>query len=301
MTTVLVAACGALFAGGLVTCIYALRGFPVVEHDAEPRRHRRELRDRFDRLPLRCGCSVAAGVGLAVMTGWPIGALLAAIAGFLAPSLAGGKTQREASRARLDAIATWTEQLRDVMAAASGIEQAITTTAPLAPPPIRPDVTRLAASLEAGTSMRTALRRFAEALDDPAGDLVVAALTLAAEGSPRQLSDLLSRLAATSRDEVKMRMRVETGRARTRSSVKVVTAVTIGFSFALVILNPTYVAAYRSFTGQIVLLAVAAFFAAAYWWLARASITRTTGRFLASGSAPTVVEPVAPSRERVPT
>lgn len=289
MSVVLVAVCGALFAGGTAVAVLALLGTPIDDTKPSAPRRIQSLAARFDRFGVRSACAAGGGIGLAVMTGWPVGALLAAVAGFLAPSLLGGKAEREADRARLDAIATWTEQLRDVMAAASGLEQAIITTAPLAPPAIRPDVTQLAASLDAGTSMRTALRRFAQQLDDPAGDLVVAALILAAEGSPRQLSDLLGRLANTAREDVKMRMRVETGRARTRSSVKVVTAVTIGFSFALVILNPTYVAAYRSVTGQIVLLAVAAFFGAAYWWLARAARPRSSGRFLVPGDAPTTI------------
>ncbi len=289
MIVVLVGACGALFAGGLFMTARALIGTTTVYEACADTTARPAFLDRIDRIGLRTASGAVAGVLLLVMTGWPVGTLLAAAAGFLAPSLLGGKANRDVGRARLDAIATWTEQLRDVMAAASGLEQAVINTAPYAPPAIRPELNRLAAALDSGTSMRTALRRFAEQLDDPAGDLVVAALILAAEGSPRQLGDLLSRLAATSREEVKMRLRIETGRARTRSSVKVVTAVTIAFSFGLVILNPEYVAAYRSVTGQLVLVAVAAFFGAAYWWLARSGRSTTGARFLVSGDAPATV------------
>ena len=295
MIVVLVAACGAMFAGGLFMFVRALVGTVPSDNAPAVETHQSTLTDRFDRLGLRAATAAVAGVLLAVMTGWPIGTLLAAAAGFLAPSMLGGKAQRDLRRARLDAIATWTEQLRDVMAAASGLEQAVINTAPYAPPALRSEVNRLASSLESGTSMRTALRRFASQLDDPAGDLVVAALILAAEGSPRQLGDLLTRLAATSREEVKMRLRIETGRARTRSSVKVVTAVTIAFSFGLVILNPEYVAAYRSVTGQLVLLAVAGFFGSAYWWLARAGRNSTTSRFLVAGDTPVVITPLSES------
>jgi tight adherence protein B len=291
MIVVLVACCGAMFAGGLFMSVRALIGTVVVDEPVVESKPPPSFVDRFDRLGLRAGMAAATGVLIAAMTGWPIGSLLAAVAGFLVPSLLGGKATRDLGRARLDAIATWTEQLRDVMAAASGLEGAVMNTAPYAPPAIRAEVNRLVAALESGTSMRSALRRFAAQLDDPAGDLVVAALILAAEGSPRQIGDLLSRLAATSREEVKMRMRIETGRARTRSSVKVVTAVTIGFSFGLVILNPEYVAAYRGVTGQLVLIAVAACFGGAYWWLARAGRSTTSARFLVSGDAPVTVEP----------
>jgi Flp pilus assembly protein TadB len=291
---------GSLFGFGAFLLVRALTGTPsspttdtAEPNDSAPRPLGIRF-DRFDRIGLRVGAATVAALTIGVLTGWPVGVLLAGAGGFLAPSLLGGKARRDAERARLEAIATWTEQLRDVMAAAAGLEQALVATARHAPPPIREDVAWLAASLEAGMGNRTALRRFAQRLDDPAGDLVVAALILAAEGSPRQVGDLLGRLAATTREMVKMRLRIETGRARTRSSVKLVTSITVLLSLGIVVFNPTYVEAYRSAVGQVVLVGVAAFFAGAYWWLARAARPSTTGRFLAAGAAPTHVQPPRP-------
>lgn len=297
--TALAAGIGALFGLGVFLLVRALIGAPIddaVETSDEPVVEGPSLVERYDRFGLRVGCATGAGIGIGVLTGWPVGIILAAAGGFFTPSLLGGKARRDAESAHLDAIATWTEQLRDVMAAAAGLEQAIITTAVHAPPPIRGDVAWLAGSLEAGTSIRTSLRRFAQRLDDPAGDLVVAALILAAEGSPRQLGELLGRLAATTRETVKMRLRIETGRSRTRSSVKLVTAVTVLFSTGIVVLNRTYVEAYRTAVGQIVLVGVAAFFAGAFWWLARAGHPTKTARFLSAGAAPTHVETRAPLR-----
>lgn len=283
MNTLIAALLGALFGLGLFCLVRAVIGNPGTDVIPAPV-NRVSLSERFDHLGLRVGTAVVGAVTIGVLTGWPIGALLAAVGGFAAPSLLGRRARREAAQAHLDAIATWTEQLRDVMAAAAGLEQAIIATADLAPPAIRADVRWLAVTVQSGTGMRTALRRFAERLDDPVGDLVVAALILASEGSPRQLGDLLGRLSVTARDTVKMRMRVETGRARTRSSVAVVTTVTIVFSLGIVVLNPTYVEAYRTPIGQLVLVAVAAFFAGAYWWLARAGRQSSITRFLAAGA-----------------
>jgi Flp pilus assembly protein TadB len=175
------------------------------------------------------------------------------------------------------------------MAAAAGLEQAVVATAAFAPAALREEIGGLAVALESGTAPRTALRRFAEQVDDPAGDLVVAALILASEGSPRQLADLLGRLAAASRDTVAMRLRVETGRARTRSSVRLVTSITVAFSVGIVIFNPTYVEVYRGAVGQTVLAVVAAFFGGAFWWLARATVDPNQGRFLSTTAAPEVV------------
>lgn len=280
---------GALFGLGLFLLYRSLTG--VADDDAVTidTKQRAPLAERFDRLGLRMTLAVVAAAAFAVLTGWPVGIVLAAGGGFAAPSLLGGRARRDAEQAHLDAIATWTEQLRDVMAAAAGLEQGIIATAGHAPAAIRPDVVWLAGTLESGTSMRTALRRFAERLDDPAGDLVIAALILAAEGSPRQLGELLGRLATTTRETVKMRLRIETGRARTRSAVRVVTVVTVVFSVGIVVFNPAYVEVYRQPVGQLVLLVVAAFFSGAYWWLARESRPTSTARFLTAGAAPTHV------------
>jgi tight adherence protein B len=280
------AALGALFGAGVFLFIRALTGVAPTSHGATTVARRLSgLSDHFDRFALRCVIGAAASVGIGVLTGWPVGMAVAAAGGFAAPSLLGAKSRRQAAEARLAAIATWTEQLRDVMAATAGLEQAIAATAEHAPPSIRPDVMWLAGALHAGTGPRTALRRFAGRLDDPAGDLVVAALILAAEGSPRQLGDLLGRLAATTRDTVKMRLRIETSRARTRSSVKLVTSVTVVFSTLIVVFNPTYVHAYQSPVGQVVLLVVASVFAGAYRWLAKAGNPASSGRFLEAGAA----------------
>lgn len=281
------ALCGAMFGLGAFALVRAIRGADP-DASALVGRHRSGTAargGRVDRVGLRFGLALLAGMTAAIVTGWPVGVALAAAGGLCAPSALGGRARRGVAQARLEAIATWTEQLRDVVAAAAGLEQAVIATAAFAPAAIRDEVNGLAGALEAGTSPRTALRRFADRLDDPAGDLVVAALILAAEGSPRQLADLLGRLASSSRDTVRMRLRVETGRARTRSSVKLVTSITVAFSVGIVVFNPTYVDAYQGFVGQDVLLAVAAFFAGAYWWLAHTSREPDHGRFLTAGAA----------------
>jgi Flp pilus assembly protein TadB len=274
-----------VFGLGVFLLACALRARPSTW--AETPKSAPRARRSVEKLELRVGLAVAGGLVAAVVTGWPVGIALAAAGGFWVPSLLGSRAVRGRRQARLEGLASWTEQLRDVMAAAAGLEQAVIATAAFAPVALREEVTALAAALESGTAPRTALRRFAEAVDDPAGDLVVAALILASEGSPRHLADLLGRLAAASRDTVTMRLRVETGRARTRSSVRLVTSITVAFSVGIVVFNPTYVEVYNSALGQVVLTAVAVFFAGAYWWLARSTIESNEGRFLTTTTTQT--------------
>ena len=137
--TALTLVCGATFGLGLFLLIRELVGVPVgdVAEVDESVKAPMPLVDRFPHLWWRVGGATVGAIAIGVLTAWPVGVVLAGVGGFFVPSLLGGKARREAAHAHLDAIATWTEQLRDVMAAASGLEQAIVTTAAHAPPPIR--------------------------------------------------------------------------------------------------------------------------------------------------------------------
>ena len=155
----------------------------------------------------------------------------------------------------------------------------------IAPEPIRTEVLRLAARLER-ERLAPALRTFANELDDPSGDLVVAALILAADKSPKRLGDLLGRLASSAREEVNMRLRVEAGRSRTRTSIKVITIFTTLFAVFLMIFNRKYLEPYDSITGQGVLAFIGLCFGAAFYWLAQAFKVEAEERFLRTDGAP---------------
>ncbi len=134
-------------------------------------------------------------------------------------------------------------------------------------------------------SLVGALTAFGEDLAHPSGDLVVAALTIAARTEASDLSSLLSRLAEAIRGEARMRIRVEVGRTQVRTASKVIVGV-VGATIALLaVLNREYLAAYASPGGQIVLLIVGGVFALGGWLLMKMAdiemperfSTRTTG------------------------
>ena len=166
-------------------------------------------------------------------------------------------------------MAGWAEMLRDTMAGSAGLEQAIVATAPLAPLPIRAEVATLAVRLE-GERLAPALRAFADEVADPTCDLVVAALVLAAEHQAQRLGELLGSLAAAARDQATMRLRVEAGRARTRTSVKVIVGATGALVVGLALFNRGYLAPYDTAVGQLVLLLVGGGLRrSAFVWLSR--------------------------------
>ncbi len=242
----------------------------------------RESTAHRQQLLLRVGLAIAVGVVAGVVTGWFAGAVLTGLACWAVPRVLRGDPNHKQRVARVEAIATWTELLRDTLAAASGLERAILSTATLAPASIREDVEGLAVRLEHGERLAPALRGLAERLGDPTGDLVIAALVKAAEQQSRQLSDLLGALAQTAREQVSMRMRVEAGRARTRTTVRVVVSTTLAFAVVVVLINRSYLAAYDSMVGQLVLLSVGALFAVGFMWLAKISHAPEPARFLAA-------------------
>jgi hypothetical protein len=235
-------------------------------------------------VPARAAAAVAAGAGVLVLTGWPVGALLAAAGVVGGPRLLGGRSSREASIARTEAIAAWTEMVRDSMAAASGLEEAILATATVAPPAIRPEVVTLVRRLE-HQGLSDALAAFGDDVSHPSADLVVAALSIAARMEASDMTGLLSRLAEAIRGEARMRIRVEVGRTRVRTATKVIVGVVGATIGLLTVLNRSYLVAYDSPGGQIVLLFVGAIFAAGGWMLLHMSELDMPERFSARSAA----------------
>ena len=213
-----------------------------------------------DKFALRLSLAAVATVVVWAVTGWPAGGLIAGLAAAAGPSLVGAKARRQAAVARIEAIAGWAEQLRDVMAAADGIQSAILTTAPLAPEPIRRDVVRLADRLVQQERLTVALRRFADEVGHPLTDMIVTSLLIASERQGR-LADLLSEVAASARATATMRLRVEAARARTYVTTRLIIGVTIAIATWLVLVRRDYLEPFDSVGGQAMLVVIGAVFA----------------------------------------
>jgi hypothetical protein len=77
-----------------------------------------------------------------------------------------------------------------------------------------------------------------------------------------------------------MRTRIWVGRARTRSSVRIITFVVVGFVCALVIFNREYLSVYSSFEGQIILSGIFVLFGCSLIMLDQFSRIATPQRFI---------------------
>jgi Flp pilus assembly protein TadB len=239
----------------------------------------------------RLGGAVLAGVLVGAATGWPVGAVLTGVGVAVLPGVLGRDRQAAARTGRLEAVAVWAEMLRDTLSAAAGLEQAIVATASLAPPALRTQTAALAARIEGGQPLGASLRAFAEEVADPVADTVVAALVMAAERQARQLAPLLGSLAGATREQVAMRLRIDAGRARVRTSVRVITATTLGMATGLVVLNRPYLEPFSSVEGQLVLALIGVLFATGFAWLMKIA------EFV---EEPRILAPAPPAQPTVP-
>jgi len=221
----------------------------------------------------------AVGVLIFFITRWLLVAVVLSLVFVAVPALKSKQRLRRDERGLADAIATWTEQLRDTLAGAHGLEQAIVATSNHAPAAISSAVRRLSAQIQYG-KLSDGLRRFADDVDHPIADFVSAALITATKYQARDLAQLLGHLAQCAREEGRMRTRIWVGRARTRSSVRIISSVVTGFVAMLVIFNRDYLSVYSSLEGQVMLSFIFIVFGVALIMLDQFSRISTPQRFI---------------------
>ncbi len=241
---------------------------------------------------------LAVGLVVAVVTRWPVAAILTAAGAWALPQVIGPDRDHARRVARIEAIATWTESLRDNLSGAAGLEQAISSSAIESPEPIREEVARLATRLYRGWRISDALRAFAAELADPTADLVVAGLLMAARGAAGQLGEVLGELAASARAKAASRQRVAAGRKRNRTSARVIVGATLAMAGILTLISTGYLDPFDSVFGQMVLLlGVGGCFSFAFWWIARLMRDRDSARILQGvAGRPPAEPPVAVTR-----
>jgi Flp pilus assembly protein TadB len=224
--------------------------------------------------------ALVVGAVVLMASRWPVAALGAAVlVGIVVSSIVGRGEQPRLVEARLDAIATWCEMLRDLLRAGALLPAAIATTATTCPTPIRPAVRSLSARLER-EHHADALRRFADDLDDPTGDLVASVLVTAMAVSGNT-AELLSELATVTRERVERRKLVEAERAGTRMDMRIILAVcAVAVVSIILFARSDFLAPYRTATGQLVLAAIFAVFIAAVVWARRLASYQRPPRFL---------------------
>lgn len=258
---------GGLLGAGLLFVVVAWVGLPA--RDAGTPSLLRRTSGQTSRFSARLGAAVGVGVLVLLVTQWPVLAVGLGLLVAYWDRIAGGGGEERLSILRLEALAVWTESLRDTIAGAVGLEQAIPSSVAATPDVLRPPLNLLVDRLRIREPLPEALLAFAGDLDDPSADTVVAALVLNARLRGPGLRDVLTALATSTREELDMRRRVEASRRSVRRSVRLILAIVLSVAGAMILLNGSYVASYDGVLGQGVLLMVCLLFLAGLLWLRR--------------------------------
>ena len=265
---VILAVLGAAIASGVLLIVYGCR---MVS--------RRRVRVRMPRLDWRSpwvigACLFAIGLVIALLTGWLVVAIVLPLLGVGLPYLI-GRSDQAIDIAKMEAMEEWTRSLSGILTAGTGLEQALVATLRSTPAPLRTDVSRLVARLRARWTTESAIRAFAEDLNDSTGDIIAANLLLGAQRRGDGLGTILEGLAESVALDIRARRQVEADAAKPRATARWVTIITAVVLVGL-FLTGTYVAPYKTGIGQFILLALLVAYAAVLVWMKK----------IASGPAP---------------
>ena len=269
---------GAALGGSVLLLVAAVRGWRPQLRRAKPRSRGNLLWGT--RARRRAAYAGGAGLLVAAITRWPVAAGATAALIWLWPTMFGAGRVGAVKVERLEALATWTESLRDSIAGSIGLEQAIKHSTSTAPAILQPALQRLEGRLRARIPLPQALAGFAEEFDDSSSDLVVAALILNSGLRGPGLVGTLGALATSAREELDMRRRVEEGRKSLRRTALIIIVVTGLFAGGLAVFSRAYVAPYSTPGGQVMLAIVLAVFAGGLVWIRQAANLQPPERFL---------------------
>jgi len=286
MTPLVPAIGGSLAAAGLVGIVVGLQRVPPSA--PKPRRHgsrRRLALSRRTRILLLL--SIAAGLAMALLSGWLLAAVVVPVAAVGLPTLLSG-SPAEGKITRLEAMEEWTRSLSGVLVAGAGLEQSLVATLRSTPEGIRPEVGRLVARIRARWSTEDALRAFADDLDDATGDLIASNLILGTRRRGPGLAAVLESLAESVAADVRARRQIEADRAKPRTTARWVTIITV-VVLGVLALTGSYVAPYRTAVGQLLLALLLGAYVAVLVWMRRMSRGVPLPRFIGAdaGSQPT--------------
>jgi Flp pilus assembly protein TadB len=273
VTPLLPGLAGGLVALGILGIVVGLRPAPVVPK--KPSHLRLTINSRTRMLLL-----IGLGLGILgwILTGWVLALVIAPVGVVGLPILLAAPPAATQIN-RLEAMEEWTRSLAGVLTVGIGLEQALVATVRSTPGPINPEVTRLVSRLRARWDTETALRAFADELDDATGDLIAANLILAARHRGAGLTSVLEGLAESVAADVRARRQVEADRAKPRSTARWVTVISASVLVVLA-LSGSYVRPFGSPIGQVILVVLLAAYVATLVWMRRMASGKPLPRFL---------------------
>ena len=258
MTGVFAITAGLLVVGGLLGIAYGWRKWPQTAS-----RRTESIAERWTRVSRRPAgslgrrrdvsllLSVVSGCVLAALTGWLILIMMLPVLALALPYLLTLPKPRDIEL--LEALDRWVRSLAATLATGKSITDAIRTSRRTAPPLIADEINVLVTRLNNRWETRDALMRFADAIDSPDADGVVAALILASSRGANGASITLQALADSIQAQLKGRRAVEVERSKPYVVVRQVTVISLSTLVLVFTLSPDFFAPYTTPLGQTLL------------------------------------------------
>lgn len=281
MTTLILAV--AVIGVGLGILLVFLGIFPAKDTGTKPpsllARRVNHIRTTVPRRRLlMIGAGVLGGVVLWYFTGLIVALVVVPAAVIGLPVLL-TKPPSSGAIVKLEAIESWIRSLGGLITAGVGLEQAITVSLTSAPDLIRPQIGRLVDRINSRWPTADALRKFADEMNDPTADIVTAHLILASKVRGDGLATALSDLSEIVFEEVKHRREIEVDQEKPRTTARNVTLITV-IAIGVLALTGSFLEAYRSPVGQMLLTLYILMYVSALLWLRRMSMGRAAPRIL---------------------
>jgi tight adherence protein B len=261
VTSILAITAGLLIIGGLLGIVYGLRRRirPASQRTESiqqcwARVTRRPQGSRGRQRDLILLLSVIIGCLLAMLTGWLILIVMLPLLALGLPYLLILPKPRDIQL--LEALDRWVRSLAVTLGTGKSITDAIRISRRTAPPLLADEINLLVTRLNNRWETRDALMRFADAIDSPEVDGVVAALILASSRGANGASVTLQALADSIQAQLKGRRVIEVERSKPYVVVRQVTVISLSTLVLVFLLSPNFFAPYRTPLGQTLLSAL---------------------------------------------
>ena len=280
MGALIAAGSGALLVAGVILVVTGLQHQAPVAPSSTPLSTR--LMARWKALKARrriwvVSCLIA-GVVIGTWTGWLAAVVLIPVALLGLPHLLSEPPNPEVEI--LAALDRWLRFLGPSIATGKSIRDAIIATRSQVPPVLTTPVARVVARLDLGWTTRNALIAMADELNSADADGILAALAIASSRGGVGARPMLSALAENTQMRLRAMREIAAERAKPRAVVRQVVGITLAILVVVWLLSPGYFGPYGTPTGQLLALALTAFYVGALLILRRKTLPKPAARCL---------------------
>lgn len=288
--TVIAALTGILLVVAVWLVISGLVKVEVTERTPRTRLSGGQMWARYSRRPpgragrrrdLVLAGSVVVGFALFAATGWLLLVPLVPLAAIAVPKLLGKPPASDVLL--LESLDRWVRTIATTLPVGRDVIDSIRISLASAPPALAPNLAVLVDELNSRVPAPEALTRFADRLDNPESDAVIAALILATRRSGTGLSASLNQLADNIQERLRALREIERERDLPRSRVRQITGIAAIMVAAAGLLGD-YLKPYGSPLGQLILTVLVAAFVLVLWQMHRMTIPRRRQRILITES-----------------